>query len=51
LTRVRVIHGLGSGALRRAVQEYLSSSPYCSEFHSAAGDEGGGAVTVVDLNV
>jgi DNA mismatch repair protein MutS2 len=51
LTRVRIVHGFGSGALRRAVQDYLSSSPYCSEFRNGSGDEGGGAVTVVELNV
>jgi dsDNA-specific endonuclease/ATPase MutS2 len=33
------------------VQDYLSSSPYCSEFRNGGGDEGGGAVTVVELNV
>jgi DNA mismatch repair protein MutS2 len=48
---VRVVHGFGSGALRRAVQDYLSSSAYCSEFRSAGNDEGGAAVTVVELNV
>lgn len=51
LNRVRIIHGFGSGALRRAVQDYLSGSPYCSEFRSGSGDEGGGAVTIVELNV
>src|SRR5262249_42083577 len=28
-TEVRVVTGIGSGALRRAVQEFLASSPYC----------------------
>ena len=26
---VRIVHGMGTGALRRAVREYLSDSPYC----------------------
>jgi DNA mismatch repair protein MutS2 len=45
--RVRVVHGVGSGALKRAVHDYLSSSPYCSEFQTADGNE---AVTLAILN-
>ena len=29
LSEVRVVHGVGTGALRRAVQEFLAASPYC----------------------
>jgi DNA mismatch repair protein MutS2 len=46
---VRVIHGIGSGALRRAVQEYLSASPYCDSFRGGEPPEGGAGVTVVTL--
>jgi DNA mismatch repair protein MutS2 len=45
---VRIVHGLGSGALRRAVHDYLSASPYCAEFHSGEG-QGGGGVTVARI--
>lgn len=48
-TRVRVIHGIGSGALKRAVNEYLRESPYCVSFHEAGPQEGGAGVTVVEL--
>jgi DNA mismatch repair protein MutS2 len=48
-TRVRVIHGIGSGALKRAVNEYLQGSPYCVSFHEAGPQEGGAGVTVVEL--
>jgi DNA mismatch repair protein MutS2 len=44
---VRIIHG--SGALRKAVQEYLSSSPYCASFHEAEPYTGAGTITVVRL--
>lgn len=46
---VRVVHGKGSGALRRAVQEYLQLSPYCSRFRDGGNDEGGTGVTIVEL--
>ncbi len=48
---VRIIHGIGSGALRRAVEQYLSTSPYCSGFRPGEPAEGGAGVTVADLAV
>ena len=32
---VRIIHGIGSGALKRAVTDYLSNSSYCAGFRAA----------------
>jgi DNA mismatch repair protein MutS2 len=49
--RVRVVHGVGSGALRRAVHEYLAGSPYCAAFRHAEPQEGGAGATIVELNV
>ena len=46
---VRIIHGVGSGALRRAVAEYLSTSPYCARFRPGEPREGGAGVTVAEL--
>jgi DNA mismatch repair protein MutS2 len=46
---VRIVHGIGSGALRRAVTEYLTHSPYCAAFRTAAPGEGGSGVTVAEL--
>ncbi len=46
---VRIVHGIGGGALRRAVREYLDTSPYGVTFREAPPAEGGGGVTVVDL--
>jgi len=48
---VRIIHGIGSGALRKAVLEYLSTSPYSSEYHEAEPHHGGAGATVVQLNL
>ena len=47
---VRIIHGIGSGALRRAVHGYLAKSPYCGSYRSGETGEGGGGVTVVTLD-
>ena len=47
---VRVIHGIGSGALRRAVQQFLATSPYCQGYREADLGAGGSAVTIAELN-
>jgi DNA mismatch repair protein MutS2 len=46
---VRIIHGVGSGALRRAVHDYLGTSPYCASFREGTPTEGGPGVTVAEL--
>jgi DNA mismatch repair protein MutS2 len=46
---VRIIHGIGSGALKRAVAEHLSGSPYCAAFHMAEPEQGGSGVTIAEL--
>ncbi|HLY37515.1 MAG TPA: Smr/MutS family protein, partial [Candidatus Binatia bacterium] len=46
---VRVVHGVGTGALRRALHEYLGTSPYCATFRDAEPREGGAGVTIAVL--
>jgi DNA mismatch repair protein MutS2 len=46
---LRVVHGAGSGALRRAVREHLTDHPLVEEFRSGAPYEGGDGATVVRL--
>jgi DNA mismatch repair protein MutS2 len=46
---VRVIHGIGSGALKKAVHDYLTSSPYCASFRQAEPHHGGAGATIVML--
>ena len=46
---VRIVHGMGTGALRRAVREFLANSPYCSSYNEASRAEGGGGATIVEL--
>ena len=43
---VRIIHGYGSGILRKAVREYLETLPYKVRYEDAPYSEGGMGVTV-----
>jgi DNA mismatch repair protein MutS2 len=47
---VRIVHGMGTGALRRAVREFLADSPYCTSYSEAPRAEGGGGVTIAELS-
>lgn len=49
LTHARVVHGKGTGALRRAVQQYLGDHPLVKSYATANPDEGGAGATVVTL--
>jgi len=49
LKTVRVIHGHGTGALRRAVADLLDDHPHVAGFRPADQREGGAGVTVVQL--
>jgi DNA mismatch repair protein MutS2 len=49
LRTVRVIHGYGTGQLRRAIADYLQTHPLVASFGTAPVEQGGGGVTVVEL--
>ena len=49
LNTVRVIHGHGTGRLRRAIADLLRGHQLVERFHVAPPEEGGGGVTVVEL--
>lgn len=49
MSRVRIIHGFGSGALRKMTHEYLKLQKDLS-YSLADGHEGGGGATVVKFN-
>jgi DNA mismatch repair protein MutS2 len=46
---VRVIHGYGTGQLKRALTGFLQQHPLVSRFATAPPEQGGGGVTVVEL--
>ena len=46
---VRIIHGYGTGQLRRGIAGYLQSHPFVAHFAPAPAEQGGGGVTVVEL--
>jgi len=49
MKQVRIVHGSGTGALRQAISELLSSHPHVSRFEFAPVPEGGRGVTIVTL--
>lgn len=51
LSRVRIIHGKGTGVLGDAIQSYLASHPNVQNARYGEHNEGGHGVTVVDLHL
>jgi DNA mismatch repair protein MutS2 len=46
---VRIIHGHGTGALRRAITELLEGHPHVAQFAPAEQNKGGAGATIVEL--
>jgi DNA mismatch repair protein MutS2 len=46
---IRIIHGHGTGALRRGLAEFLATHPLVGSTHHEAEDRGGTAITVAEL--
>ena len=49
LACVTIIHGYGTGALKSAVRDFLSTSPYVAKYRPGEDSEGGDGVSVVDI--
>jgi DNA mismatch repair protein MutS2 len=47
--RLRIIHGHGTGALRRGLAAFLTGHPHVARFEYEAPDRGGDAITIVEL--
>jgi DNA mismatch repair protein MutS2 len=47
--QIRIIHGFGTGQLRRAISEYLDRHPLVVTHQPAPQERGGGGVTVAEL--
>ena len=48
-SHLRIVHGHGTGALRRAIGELLKDHPHVARFAAAPQDQGGSGATVVEL--
>ena len=49
LPSVRIIHGKGTGALRRGVHQYLRQNKHVRSFSLAEREEGGEGATIAEL--
>jgi len=49
LSRVDIIHGKGTGALRKRITEYFKNNPSIKSYRLGEWNEGGSGVTVVEL--
>ncbi len=49
LRELRIIHGHGTGQLRRAIAEFLKNHPLVARFGLAPQEQGGGGATIVEL--
>jgi DNA mismatch repair protein MutS2 len=49
LHHVRIVHGHGTGALRKAIAELLRGHPHVARYAQAPQDQGGAGATVIEL--
>ena len=49
MSRVRILHGTGTGILRQLIRQYLATVPNVSHFADEHVQFGGSGITVVDL--
>jgi DNA mismatch repair protein MutS2 len=49
LSQIRIIHGFGTGAVRKAVYDYIKSSPYIKSHRFGGEGEGLNGVTIITL--
>jgi DNA mismatch repair protein MutS2 len=46
---LRIIHGHGTGQLRRGIAEFLKGHPLVAKFEPAPADQGGNGATIIEL--
>jgi DNA mismatch repair protein MutS2 len=46
---VRIVHGIGTGTVRKIVRDLLASHPLVKSFHPGGRGEGGDGATIVKL--
>jgi DNA mismatch repair protein MutS2 len=47
--QVRIVHGHGTGQLRRGIAAYLKGHPLVAKFYPAPAEQGGDGATIVEL--
>ena len=51
ISPVRLVHGHGTGKLRKAIREYLTNHPHVAKFGPASPQGGGDGATLVYLEI
>ena len=49
LQEVRIVHGHGTGQLRKGLHAFLKTHPQVQKYHAAPDNQGGGGATIVEL--
>lgn len=49
LQEVRIVHGHGTGALRKGLHAFLKSHPLVEKYYAAPDNQGGGGATIVEM--
>ncbi len=49
LHEVRIVHGHGTGQLRKGIQQFLKGHPQVQKYYAAPDNQGGGGATIVEL--
>ncbi|MDP2321416.1 MAG: Smr/MutS family protein [Acidobacteriota bacterium] len=49
VSQIRIVHGHGTGALRKGVQAFLKTHPLVEKHYPAPDNQGGGGATIVEL--
>ena len=49
LQEVRIVHGHGTGQLRKGLQAFLKTHPQVAKYYAAPENQGGGGATIVEL--
>jgi DNA mismatch repair protein MutS2 len=49
LQEVRIVHGHGTGQLRKGLQAFLKTHPQVAKYYQAPDNQGGGGATIVEL--
>ena len=50
LTRLKIVHGIGTGALKTGIDNFLKKQSFVKGWHHPEQEQGGKAVTIVELN-